>query len=201
MARKNRPEKCVLLALAFALIVPACETAPVRNADQSDRPSPPEEVLQTMFIYPPDPIVLQFTQLRDTFTQLADQLTVLYLVGYGESGDEATVRCLIEVQKHYYRYGVQVMLLNLNPPEDWPNLKKMLEQNSANFPAAYLPPEQVADLKSFLHYPSVQGYHMFIIDDVADTQTEVNARLSCLQFRRLITDILTKRAGKKNVSR
>jgi hypothetical protein len=189
MARTNKDRWFVIGA---AMFLAACQTSPKPLAT----PTSPEETLETRFIYPQTPVIIDFENFKRSLNQLSGQLTVLSLIGPGvppvREGIE-NFQILTEVQKQYFRYGVQVMLVDLRSPAGWPEMKNNLQQVNANFPAVYYPLFQAGFLISFLHIASLEGYHLFIIDKEQILNVPLGESLDGPRFKERIKQILQKK--------
>ncbi len=203
MARTNKDRWFLIGPAAFfvaGLFWAACQTEnkPLMT------PKPPEEILEAKFIYPENPIILDFAKFKQSLNQLSRQLTVLSLIGPGKASLRegfGNIPILRDVQKHFFRYGVQVLLVNLQSPAGWAEVKKNLQQVNANFPAVYYPSFQARFLKSFLQTPALEGYHLFIIDDGQVLKIPSGESADGPRFKERIKQILQKRGTPEPCSR
>jgi hypothetical protein len=101
-------------------------------------PKPPDESLRVAFRYPDDPVLLDKQACDQCFSQLAEQTTLLVLQAPDHRLSPEDLQIITSIQQRYYRYGVFVLLVDLNGTANWPELRKTLEEAQANFPAVYL---------------------------------------------------------------
>ncbi len=129
-----------------------------------DYPSPPNELRRQVFVYPGRPPIMNFSQFTDTLHFFAEQVTVLYLIKPNGTYRLSHIRCLIDIQKNFYRYGVYVLLIDQRGEDKWNELTGMLRKNRANFPAVHFKKSDIHRLYSYLKGRGGRGYSLFLID-------------------------------------
>jgi hypothetical protein len=158
-------------------------------------PHPPDESLQTTIVYPDDPVLLDEAEFQRCLTTLAEQLTVLYLRASDCDLPPAELRTLRDIQKQFYRYGVQVLLIDRSDPMRWPELKQRLTRAGANFPTAYLKDKKSAFLSSFLQTDFSGDNQLWIIDVGRDEKIFIPRPISTSRLVERIKQILITRSA------
>lgn len=92
-------------------------------------------------LYPLSPLVVDYDGLKSRLSAFEGQISFLYILPDDcicGSYDEAAFLNLRELQSRFYRYGLQVILVDLHSPNYWGQLRKLLMKCSANFLAMYI---------------------------------------------------------------
>ncbi len=182
----------VCLSVTFASCCWECSTEIIH------RPEVPKEMKEVKFIYPKSPPVVSFDELKENFTVLSDQLTILYVIGdtcVCSAYNNLRFKCLRDTQNQFYRYGVQVILLDLHKPTYWKLLRTHLISSSANFPAMFLKHDDLKKLSDYLHIDVTRSvdYRIFVIDEENDIKIMIPTILPCMKFKMCIKEILQER--------
>jgi len=156
-------------------------------------PRPPDESLRVTFVYPDSPVLLDGDEFHRSLNELAEQLTVLYLLAPNGEIPLADLRTLADVQTKNYRYGVLILLVDLSAPARWPDLKPTQERARANFPAVYLE-NGSAFLNSFLKTGPVGDNQVWIIDAGRNEKIPVTRPIDAWKLNEQIKQILTRRS-------
>ncbi len=186
----------IILAIAFVSTIGACNSTCSCHR-QIRLPSPPKEVRNTRYIYSDKPAIVTFTRFQEQLNQFAYQLTLLYLIDTDSQYDMDVLRCLTDIQKRFYRYGLRVIIIDLHSPIHWPTLKKSLYKAKANYLAEYINFDGKSLLKDFLNCKySVKN--LFAIDLVKHKKIYRLYDKQCWRIEGKVKSILRYRA--ENVS-
>ncbi len=160
-------------------------------------PVVPREIRDTRYVYSDMPAIVPFSLFREQLHQLVCQLTVVYLIYSDDAYDINMLRCLTDIQRRFFRYGVRVLVIDLHSEIHWPELKKQLYKTRANYIAEYLDEKGKKSLEDFLHF-SKDVNRIFVIDSMANSRICRIYDKRCWRIIRKIKSILRNRA--KNVS-
>jgi len=153
-------------------------------------PKPPDESLQVSFRYPDKPVMLNRQSYEQALNQLASQTTLLVLQAPDRPLSPEDLHILRNLQQKYYRYGVFVLLIDLNEPARWPELKQTLEASNANFPAAYLIDN--TGKNEFLSTASVSKNQIQIINHKQKQNSIIHPPFDERRLNNLIKQILSQ---------
>ncbi len=184
----------VFLGLVFDL---SCCRHDCNCREQINSPIVPKEIRNTRYIYSDMPAIITFRQFQEQLTQFACQLTVVYLIYPDSEYDMNLLSCMSNIQKHFYRYGVRVLVIDLHSAIHWPELKSILYRVYANFIAEYLNSDGVLALEKFLHFRNDVN-KIFVIDSMNNNYVYRIYNKQCWQIIRKVKSILANRD--KNVS-
>jgi hypothetical protein len=140
-----------------------CQTAPSQDSSPSI-PEPPDETITTCLIYSPDPTLIDEDAFHQSLVELSDQVTLLYLLAPNRLLPTEELDAIILIQKRFYRYGLRIILIDMNSSKHWPDLKKQLESAGASFPVAYLENPLDDWLNSYLKIPDISDNQLYMID-------------------------------------
>jgi hypothetical protein len=189
----------LILPVLLCVYLISCQASSPQNPSPRV-PQPPDETLVDVLIYPTDPVYLDRRTFHQALNELACQLTILYVHAPGRSISADELHAIVALQNRFYRYGLRVIFIDLNPIETWPDLTNQLESASANFPAAFLKNPEKNWLNAYLNVGPIWENQLYIIDSAADPvqKTFVTAPWNEITLGEKIRKILTSRSSSNN---
>lgn len=162
-------------------------------------PQVPEDRLTVAMTYPAEPIMMDFEQLRKVLDELTDRVSVVHVIGRHAACSQRQLAWLDDVHRSFYRYGVMVIVVDLNDGGHWRELTEKLHAVGAAFPAAVFVRGDSSRLIEFLGLGEKADCGTFIVDRAVERVVAV--RLSSrLELRQTIRDYLQKRNRTGDVS-
>lgn len=158
----------LLIVTTCAVGAGSCRPGPPRQAVVF--PHGPDERLTGHVVYSPAPVVIVFDQFQQALNMRDDQVSLIYLIGPDGDYREQDLRCLDDVHRRFYRYGVQVLLVDLHNADKrrWRRLTQRLAAVDASFPAAMLDRADLDRLGTFLKLRDWPTRQAFLIDPSAE---------------------------------
>jgi len=183
----------------------ACTVMPLSGCWHQQRsqviahsPIEPNERLHGRLIYPARPVWLDEKSFHQTLTQLADQVTLVYVIGVDGDYRQADLACLDETYRMFYRYGTQVLLIDLHGPDHWRELTNRLGALKSSLAAAMFDRDDLDAIKTFLCCDTWRDRQLFLVDPARSLVRSIKLD-SCLKLQRNVRFYLQNRSVESHV--
>ena len=142
-------------------------------------------------IYPSRAVRLNFAEFESALHQLDQQITLVYLIGPNGTSRKEDLACLDDVHRSFYRFAVQVFVLDLRDATHWSELTAALTALNANLPAAVFEERDLPKLQKFFGRSSWRDHQLFLIDPSRTHPRPIQFK-SCLDLRQEVRTVLKK---------
>ncbi len=181
-----------ILAGVLAFAISGCSRPQPAYRHSVYRPKSPDERVKSRMLYPPKRATFSMEQLDEKLNRSDNQVTLLYIISptaYYRIGD---LTCLDKTFRQFYRYGLEVLVIDLHAETHWIKLKTLLSSINATLPAAGFLDKDVPSLINFLGPTHWKHHNLYLIAPTLPNPRRIDLN-DCTTIRQDMREFLQKR--------